>query len=168
MLKYCSVCNIYQPPRAVHCEKCNACVLIYDHHSGLVANCVGKRTFKYYFWFLFCVFLNFYHVIIQNSYDLSRRIKADLTGEKMSDVPWVHFIKTYGQAIYILPVAVVGFIVSQRFSYINFRKARRNTTGDEKIVSYNNPFDLGTWRANIRDRFAYSEPLYMPNALYDP
>lgn len=174
-LRYCSECNIFQPPRTVHCFTCKACILVYDHHCSFVANCVGKRNFKYHFLLVFCLFLNFWHVIVQNTYDLSRRIQAAMAGDLMSAIPWVHFIKSYGSAIYILPVAVIGFLAGQRYTYILFRRAKTNiTTQDEISETYKgsvvNPFDLGSKRANFRDRIWNDEkpPLFDPNAVYNP
>lgn len=30
--RYCLICNIDQPLRSKHCNKCNKCVARYDHH----------------------------------------------------------------------------------------------------------------------------------------
>lgn len=98
-----------------------------------------------------------------------------MVGEVMSDIPWVHFVKSYGSAIYILPVAAVGFILGQRTSYAELRMARMNQTSrevEEKTYSsYKfNPFDLGTKGLNFRDRIWREDtvPLFKPNELYDP
>mmetsp|Transcript_12558 Transcript_12558/g.19013 ORF Transcript_12558/g.19013 Transcript_12558/m.19013 type:complete len:362 (-) Transcript_12558:501-1586(-) len=42
--RYCGLCSIYQPPKAVHCPDCNACVDGYDHHCPWMGTCIGKRN----------------------------------------------------------------------------------------------------------------------------
>lgn len=54
-LRWCSTCNLYRPPRASHCNTCNNCVLDYDHHCPWVGNCVGKRNYRYFYFFVISV-----------------------------------------------------------------------------------------------------------------
>lgn len=63
-LAYCSVCNIYRPPRTEHCNECDVCVQVYDRHSLSLSNCIGKRNLGYCLWFAIVLFIDSLHIIV--------------------------------------------------------------------------------------------------------
>jgi len=39
-LEICPECITYKAPRSKHCEICEACIKVYDHHCPWIDNCV--------------------------------------------------------------------------------------------------------------------------------
>lgn len=70
-LVYCKVCNIYRPPRCAHCYDCNACVEVLDHHCVWLENCVGKRNYNTFLYFVITVFTHAAFVATVSSLALS-------------------------------------------------------------------------------------------------
>eukprot|EP01118_Nematostelium_gracile_P008101 TRINITY_DN2666_c0_g1_i1.p1 TRINITY_DN2666_c0_g1~~TRINITY_DN2666_c0_g1_i1.p1 ORF type:complete len:302 (-),score=41.74 TRINITY_DN2666_c0_g1_i1:22-927(-) len=49
---FCKECNIQQPLRTKHCNKCDRCVLRFDHHCFFIGNCVGMNNHRVFMWYL--------------------------------------------------------------------------------------------------------------------
>ena len=48
----CDQCKTLMPERSTHCFDCNRCVDRYDHHCPWMNNCIGRKNFVSYYFYL--------------------------------------------------------------------------------------------------------------------
>ena len=48
----CNLCEAVVDKESIHCLKCNRCVVRFDHHCRWMNNCIGKKNYKKFAWFL--------------------------------------------------------------------------------------------------------------------
>jgi len=53
--RWCVTCKIWKPPQSSHCRTCNKCVYRFDHHCGVVGNCVAFANHRFFASFLLLV-----------------------------------------------------------------------------------------------------------------
>ncbi|CAD8166931.1 unnamed protein product [Paramecium pentaurelia] len=65
----CADCKLVRPRRSKHCDVCQKCVMVYDHHCPWINNCVGAKQLIYqirnHFVFYFFIISLFFEFILQ-------------------------------------------------------------------------------------------------------
>ena len=56
---FCKKCNLIVPEElnTAHCNKCNICILGYDHHCDWIGKCIGKGNKIFFICFFISLFL---------------------------------------------------------------------------------------------------------------
>ena len=168
-LKYCYSCNLYRPPRAVHCGECDACIAVMDHHCPFVSNCIGGRNYGLFFSYVTFLLLNSVMVLIDSACELARRSKE-------ADGHFMIAIKRHPVLLMLCIFnLIISFLLSTLWGY-HCRLALNNETTNEVVKKVNarfrqNPNETGSKAANFSARvsaLAESAPWFKPLALYKP
>lgn len=166
-LRWCSICEIYRPPRSKHCAFCNNCVLRFDHHCPWVSNCVGLRNYRYFVGFVLSTFsLALYVFSIMLAVIVRNIHNSDRVG--LGSVFWALGSAGRSAVGLVLFTGCVLCPLGNLVVYHLYLISTNATTNEEITMPYNgqNPFDLGIKR-NIKQFFCRpDEPtLVSPSTL---
>lgn len=154
-IKYCSACDIYRPPRTIHCGTCGCCIERLDHHCPWIGTCVGKRNYKYFISFLWSVFL----LVLFSIIFCSVHIALDLApGDSSFTINQILSI------VILTLVSSLGIFVFFLFGYHQYLLCRNETTNENLKHSYaklGNPFQRGIFD-NCRRLFARDKRNWKP------
>ena len=66
LFKKCIYCDIWEriDINAIHCMECGVCVEGYDHHCPWTGKCIGRKTIKYFYWFIGSVMVVFLFFVV--------------------------------------------------------------------------------------------------------
>ena len=136
-IKYCSTCDIYRPPRAIHCGICNCCIERLDHHCPWLGTCVGKRNYKYFICFIQSTAVMVIMTIATCSIHITE--SEFYTEERYSG-------KQITSIVLLVFTSILGIFVFWLLGYHQYLIIRNETTSENLKGSYRkygNPFDKG-------------------------
>ena len=61
---FCSYCKMYRPHGAIHCARCDACIVSLDHHCPWTGKCIGKKNLRFFYIFLMSLCFHFLLFIV--------------------------------------------------------------------------------------------------------
>eukprot|EP01016_Furgasonia_blochmanni_P046407 TRINITY_DN6681_c0_g1_i3.p1 TRINITY_DN6681_c0_g1~~TRINITY_DN6681_c0_g1_i3.p1 ORF type:complete len:526 (+),score=75.36 TRINITY_DN6681_c0_g1_i3:104-1579(+) len=145
LLKYecynvCPECEIVKPPRSRHCELCNQCVQVFDHHCPWVNNCVGARNHGFFLSFIISIFFEIVHHLIFYTSMLERERTAGEFFPQLIADEWLYRDVAIGclaivGILFILPLGILVYV-----QLMNFFKNKTTTERYGRTAStVNNP-----------------------------
>ena len=141
--KVCITCNIVRPFRSTHCKDCDNCTLRFDHHCPWLGNCVAKRNYIFFYFYL--MFLNFNNIFILSicSIGLYNRI----TLSDLQNRNYLVFLKCLPSIFTTLYLLIIMFFTTGLFFHHTLFICSNKTTKEEikKLVhsKIGNPYDKG-------------------------
>ncbi|GBE61653.1 DHHC zinc finger domain-containing protein [Babesia ovata] len=164
-IKYCHTCNIYRPPRSVHCSVCDVCVHRFDHHCKWLRNCIGGNNYRVFYGF---ITLTCIENILFATFSVIRMVMVSRGDWDTASI--VH------SAILLTYMLLCGWFIVGLMVYHTYLICINKTTNEQLKGLYTeyNPWNRGIMRNLTETMFGRSKAQMLCNAtikagpIYDP
>ena len=150
----CSDCVIVKPPRSKHCEICQECISVFDHHCTWVNNCVGAKNHKYFVCFIMTIFISLSFLMVMDilHYQNSTPSLTYMTNYTGLSSEWLTYVKniacifcSFFGLVFVFPLFMLNYIqfgnlfagktTYERFAAETSQNKRRSRTQESSEFS---------------------------------